>query len=302
MTLSSQKQNYTVFSIFLSIMTIINGFECKILACIIELIQIHTYIYTSLKSVFFSWSVFFPQATEYTIGAYGKFNAGVPDTGGNGKLPPVSLTPVANLAPTSRTPAVPVKKFATCVLKTGGKLITCVGDTGGKFAAGVVETGGNLKQYISGHCHFKISKESVQDWDCPFITCLSHLQQLLHVLRGKGCIRLTLGWSGQWQCEQDNLFGARKYNAKTTNNIQLIFNVFVLSLLLNKDDKIVLNSLAFVYLLRNCWATEFSFYCFTCSVKSPKLDWILFNSEYVSQKCVTYWINLTQLFIKNIAE
>ncbi len=49
--------------------------------------------YTSLKSVFFSWSVFFPQATEYTIGAYGKFNAGVPDTGGNGKLPPVSLTP-----------------------------------------------------------------------------------------------------------------------------------------------------------------------------------------------------------------
>jgi hypothetical protein len=49
------------------------------------------------------------------------------------------------LAPTSRTPAVPVKKFATCVLKTGGKLITCVGDTDGKFAAGVVDTGGKFK-------------------------------------------------------------------------------------------------------------------------------------------------------------
>jgi hypothetical protein len=80
----------------------------------------------------------FPQATEYTIGAYGKFNAGVLDTGGNGKLPPVSLTPVANLAPISRISAVLVEKFATGVVNT-------VVDAGGKFDAGVVDTGGKFE-------------------------------------------------------------------------------------------------------------------------------------------------------------
>jgi hypothetical protein len=49
-------------------------------------------------------------------------------------LPPVSLTPVANLPPVSTTllKLVAKKKFAAGV----------VVDTGGNFAAGVVDTGG----------------------------------------------------------------------------------------------------------------------------------------------------------------
>jgi hypothetical protein len=47
-------------------------------------------------------------------------------------LPPVLLTPVANLPLVSTAQGKLVEKFAT-----GGV------DTGGKFAAGVVDTGGN---------------------------------------------------------------------------------------------------------------------------------------------------------------
>jgi hypothetical protein len=59
------------------------------------------------------------------------FATGVVDTGG--KLPPVSLTSVANLPPVSTTLGKLVAKFAAGVV-----------DTGGKFAAGVVDTGGKL--------------------------------------------------------------------------------------------------------------------------------------------------------------
>ncbi len=48
-------------------------------------------------------------------------------------LPPVSITPVANLPPVSTTQGELVAKFAAGVV-----------DTGGKFAAVVVDTGGNL--------------------------------------------------------------------------------------------------------------------------------------------------------------
>ena len=48
----------------------------------------------------------------------GKFAAGVVDTGGN--LPPVSLTPAANLPPVSTTQGKMVAKFATGVVDTGG--------------------------------------------------------------------------------------------------------------------------------------------------------------------------------------
>ncbi len=57
-------------------------------------------------------------------------------------LPPVSLTPAANLPPVSTTLAKMVEKFATGVADTGGKFTTGVVDTGGNFAAGVVDTGG----------------------------------------------------------------------------------------------------------------------------------------------------------------
>ncbi len=48
-------------------------------------------------------------------------------------MPPVSLTPVANLPPVSTTQGELVAKFASGVV-----------DIGGKSAAGVVDTGGNL--------------------------------------------------------------------------------------------------------------------------------------------------------------
>ncbi len=47
------------------------------------------------------------------------FAAGVVDTGG--KLPPVLLTPVANLPPVSTTLEKLVAKFAIGVIDTGGK-------------------------------------------------------------------------------------------------------------------------------------------------------------------------------------
>ncbi len=63
----------------------------------------------------------------------GKFAAGVVDTGSN--LPPVSLTPAANLLSVSTAQGELVAKFAAGVV-----------DTGGKFAAGVLDTGVNLPQ------------------------------------------------------------------------------------------------------------------------------------------------------------
>jgi hypothetical protein len=44
---------------------------------------------------------------------------------------PVSLTSVANLPPVSTTPAVPVAKFVSGVVDTGGKFATDVVDTDG---------------------------------------------------------------------------------------------------------------------------------------------------------------------------
>jgi hypothetical protein len=63
-----------------------------------------------------------------------KFASGVVDTGGKfatGVVPPVSLTPVANLSPVSTAQGELVAKFASGVV-----------DTGGKFATGVVDIGG----------------------------------------------------------------------------------------------------------------------------------------------------------------
>jgi hypothetical protein len=59
-------------------------------------------------------------------------------------LPPVSLTPVANLPLVSTTLAKIVEKFAAGVADAGGKFATGVVDTGGNFAAGVVDTGSKL--------------------------------------------------------------------------------------------------------------------------------------------------------------
>jgi hypothetical protein len=60
------------------------------------------------------------------------FAADVIDT--SGKLPPASLTPVANLLPVSTTQAELVAKFAAGVVDTGGNFAAGVIDTGGKFA------------------------------------------------------------------------------------------------------------------------------------------------------------------------
>ncbi len=54
----------------------------------------------------------------------------------------VSLILVANLQPVSRTPAVQVAKFTTCVVDTGGKFAGSVIYTCGKFATGVLDIGG----------------------------------------------------------------------------------------------------------------------------------------------------------------
>jgi hypothetical protein len=59
-------------------------------------------------------------------------------------LPPLSLTPVANLPPVSTSLAKLVEKFAAGVTDTGGKVATGVVDTGSNFATGVVDTGGAL--------------------------------------------------------------------------------------------------------------------------------------------------------------
>ncbi len=58
-----------------------------------------------------------------------KFAAGVVDTGGN--LPPVSLTPVANLPPVSTAQGELVAKFAAGIVDTGGKFATGVNSTKG---------------------------------------------------------------------------------------------------------------------------------------------------------------------------
>ncbi len=57
-------------------------------------------------------------------------------------LPPVSLTPVANLPPVSTTLLKLVAKFATGVVDTCDKFTTGVVDTRGNFGASVVDTGG----------------------------------------------------------------------------------------------------------------------------------------------------------------
>jgi hypothetical protein len=66
------------------------------------------------------------------------FATGVVDTGG--KLPPVSLTPVANLPPVSTRLAKLMEKFATGVV-----------DTGGIFAAGVIEPAAILPPVLMGY-------------------------------------------------------------------------------------------------------------------------------------------------------
>jgi hypothetical protein len=92
-------------------------------------------------------------------------------------LPPVSLTPVANLPPVSTTLAKMVEKFATGVADTGAKFATGVVDTGGapwlaqsprifekirNCQNGILWGGGKLiheknqKQKISWHCPFKV--------------------------------------------------------------------------------------------------------------------------------------------------
>ena len=69
-----------------------------------------------------------------------KFAAGVVDTGG--KLPPVSLTLAANLPPASLTPVANLPPASTTLVKLVAKFAAGVVDTAGKFAAGVVDTGG----------------------------------------------------------------------------------------------------------------------------------------------------------------
>ncbi len=56
----------------------------------------------------------------------------------------MSLTLVANLPPVIMTPAANIATSSACVVDTGGKFATGVNDTGGKFAAGVNDAGGKL--------------------------------------------------------------------------------------------------------------------------------------------------------------
>jgi hypothetical protein len=89
-----------------------------------------------------------------------QFATGVVDTGGN--LPPVLLTPVANLPPVSTAQGELVEKFATGVI-----------DTGVKFAAGVVDTGGNLPPVslpLVGHLDLRISLRIFEKiWNDPTV-------------------------------------------------------------------------------------------------------------------------------------
>jgi hypothetical protein len=58
-----------------------------------------------------------PSVSTTPVVTVAKFVTNVVDTGSN--LPPVLLTPVANL-PVASTPVVPVAKFAAGVVDTGG--------------------------------------------------------------------------------------------------------------------------------------------------------------------------------------
>ncbi len=58
-------------------------------------------------------------------------------------LPPVLLTPAANLPPASLTPVANLPPVSTTLVKPVAKFAAGVVNTGGKFAAGVVDTGGN---------------------------------------------------------------------------------------------------------------------------------------------------------------
>ena len=59
-------------------------------------------------------------------------------------MPPVSLTPAANLPPVSLTPVANLPPVSTTLLKLVAKFAAVVADTGGKFAVGIVDAGGNL--------------------------------------------------------------------------------------------------------------------------------------------------------------
>ncbi len=68
------------------------------------------------------------------------FAAGFVDTGS--KLPPLLLTPAANLPLVSTTLAKLVAKFAAGVVDTSGKFAAEAVETSGNFATCVVDIGG----------------------------------------------------------------------------------------------------------------------------------------------------------------
>jgi hypothetical protein len=67
-------------------------------------------------------------------------------------LPPVSLTPVANLPPVSLIPVANLLPVSTTLAKLVAKF-----DTGRKFAASVVDTGGNFALIPVVHLDLRIS-------------------------------------------------------------------------------------------------------------------------------------------------
>ncbi len=64
-------------------------------------------------------------------------------------MPPVLLTPVANLPPVSLIPAAIFPPVSTTQAEMVKKFATGVVDAGGKFATGVVDTGGAPNLQIS---------------------------------------------------------------------------------------------------------------------------------------------------------
>ena len=71
-------------------------------------------------------------------------------------MPPVFLTPVANLPPVSTTLVKLVAKFAAGVVDTSGKFATGVVDTGSKFALVSLIPVVNLELRISPRIFEKI--------------------------------------------------------------------------------------------------------------------------------------------------
>ncbi len=70
-------------------------------------------------------------------------------------MPPVSLTPVANLPPAVKSHAELVAKFAAGEVDNGGKFAAGVVDNGGNFATGVIDTGGKFATVV--HLFVRIS-------------------------------------------------------------------------------------------------------------------------------------------------